>query len=167
MPPPGFQATWSVGTPITISPLGTARRSSIATSPASTTSFSFSPRNATFTQNPTSSPLSMSSTQSMSTDSNIPALSLLSASPLSPAQQALKRPYPFDDEVKQAQTQNAYFMDTFDLEQVIACLKCGKTGCKGAAGAQFCIFPCQDCGEVECSGRDSQHPDQPCSDAWN
>ncbi|KAH6903847.1 hypothetical protein BKA70DRAFT_1227201 [Coprinopsis sp. MPI-PUGE-AT-0042] len=45
------------------------------------------------------------------------------------------------------------------------CMKCGKrggAGCSGRQSVKGCALPCQDCGKVECLGRDSKRRETQC-----
>lgn len=52
------------------------------------------------------------------------------------------------------------------LKRVRHCCKCGSQDCKGKGGRAFCTNLCQDCGKLECQGRNSKRPDKTCRDAW-
>ncbi|KAG6834894.1 hypothetical protein H0H93_006592 [Arthromyces matolae] len=53
-------------------------------------------------------------------------------------------------------------------KQPRTCQKCGQgEGCRGRKEARLCSNRCRDCGNVECRGRNSKHPDKKCHEAWD
>ena len=43
------------------------------------------------------------------------------------------------------------------------CPKCGQPSCKGSGRRVYCESPCQDCGQLDCMGWNSKHPDKVCT----
>lgn len=44
-----------------------------------------------------------------------------------------------------------------------SCMKCGdSTSCPGRQTVELCKRPCRDCGNINCLGRDSKHPNKKC-----
>ncbi|KAF8206975.1 hypothetical protein K438DRAFT_1962618 [Mycena galopus ATCC 62051] len=90
--------------------------------------------------------------------------------PYDPAQQQLKRAYPFDDGSllsPGASTSTQVTADgaggpTKKPRSPRHCCKCGSHLCKGKGGRSFCTNPCMDCGRFECAGRSSRRPDKRC-----
>jgi hypothetical protein len=48
------------------------------------------------------------------------------------------------------------------------CMKCGRDAhqCLGHADRKLCSWPCQDCGEMTCKGRNAKRPKRTCKDGW-
>jgi len=42
------------------------------------------------------------------------------------------------------------------------CTKCAQPDCPGSQKVQNCRNPCRDCGVVQCQGRNSKQPNEPC-----
>lgn len=52
------------------------------------------------------------------------------------------------------------------LRQGWTCRKCGILGCPGRKTVTLCKNQCQDCGKVDCIGRNPCRPSRLCKDAW-
>lgn len=46
------------------------------------------------------------------------------------------------------------------------CRRCGIRTCPGKKSVNSCKNPCQDCGKMDCSGRNPKRPKRTCSTAW-
>ncbi|KAI0071990.1 hypothetical protein K474DRAFT_1668364 [Panus rudis PR-1116 ss-1] len=82
---------------------------------------------------------------------------------------ALKRPYSMIDPALTGASGNPNTSATASAspaKRVRHCVKCGSQECKGKGGRAFCKNPCQDCGRLECGGRNSKRPDRLCGEAW-
>ena len=47
------------------------------------------------------------------------------------------------------------------------CAKCANPDCPGRARSAYCKYPCNDCGKMNCRGRNSKRPNMNCSDGWD
>ncbi len=49
-----------------------------------------------------------------------------------------------------------------------SCPKCGRVeDCVGRQASKRCPYPCRDCGQKDCRGRNSKRKDKPCWEAWD
>ncbi len=46
------------------------------------------------------------------------------------------------------------------------CRKCAQPLCKGRQRVSNCMNPCQDCGRIDCKGRNTHRPEKPCYEGW-
>lgn len=46
------------------------------------------------------------------------------------------------------------------------CRKCAVSGCPGRKQVTLCLNMCQDCGKINCQGRNPKRPKKACSEGW-